>query len=49
MCSASFFIEIKMYSQRNKYIVKKNQWELREQILFQEIYASCESSGKSNH
>ena len=49
MWSASFFLEIKMYSQRKKCIVKEIQWELTEKILFQEIFASYESFIKRDH
>ena len=42
MCSASFVMEIKMYSQ-------EIQWELAEKILFQEICASYESLKKRDH
>ena len=56
MWSASFFMEIKMYSQRSiikkvfsqrkKCKVKETQWELTEKILFQEICTSYESVKK---
>ena len=46
MRSASLFVEIKMYSQRKKFIVKEIQWELTEKVMFLEIWVSCESSTK---
>ena len=59
MYSASFFMEIKMYSQTNivkemyserkKCIVKKIQWELTDKILFQEICASYERLMRRDH
>ena len=59
MCSTSFFMDIKMYSQKNivkemfsqrkKCVAKEIQWELTKKILFLEIRASYESLLKRDH
>ena len=59
MCSTSFFMDIKMYSQKNivkemfsqrkKCVAKEIQWELIKKILFLDIRASYESLLKRDH
>ena len=59
MCSTSFFMEIKMYSQRNtveemfsqtkKCVAKKIEWEPTKKRLLLEIRASYESLLKRDH
>ena len=59
MCSTSFFMDIKMYSQKNtvkemfsqrkKCVAKEIQWELTKKILFLEIRESYKSLLKRDH